>query len=294
MCHLNPSQAPGGAGFTGSGIDPISPAHPGSALLDEEMRELTEIGAGAIVFGEEEEYVVAFTFDDGPKESTTPRVLKALADYDVPATFFVVGWRFAKERKSSLRRAAILRDILADGHLIANHTFNHKNLASSPIAVGRREVDSNTAALIDHLGFRPHGFRPPYGAVKKSIRAHLRSQGLTEVRWGTDTLDFRHELRRTLRKRTMKGILKDKGGVVLMHDTKELTAKNIAGILDDLERENCRRLGNSERPILPVSIHYFLREPGGEKRPVPDHVRARTKRYRDRLPERCAARAKKK
>jgi hypothetical protein len=112
------------------------------------------------------------------------------------------------------------------------------------------------------------------------------------MRWAIDSLDFHPDLRRTLRRRTVGKILERNGGVVLMHDTKEATAKNIAGILDDLERENCARLARAKRPILPVSVHYFIREPDGTPRPIPAHVAARTERYRQALPGRCAARAK--
>lgn len=294
VCHLNPDHGPGGLGLAGPGgataTGIAAPSLPGSALLDHEIRDIEELGYAAIVDGGEAEYLVAFTFDDGPKETTTPRVLAALAKYDVPATFFVVGWRFHKNRKSSLKRAAILADILSAGHIVGNHTYNHKNLASSKHPVMRREVDDTTEALIDHLGYRVHTFRPPYGAVSKTAREHLRREGLTEIRWAIDSLDFRPELRRTLRKRTFKHILNKNGGVLLMHDTKQVTAKNVAGILDDLEKENCARLDRGERPILPVSVHYFLREPSGERRPIPDHVAVRTERYRQSLPDRCAAR----
>lgn len=300
VCHTNSNHALSGPGFAGQLVgDNLAssvgvgnrPSLPGSSLLDEQIRDLEELGYGSVVFGGEAEYLVAFTFDDGPKETTTPRVLAALARYDVPATFFVVGWRFHKKRKSSLKRAAILRDIVAAGHIVANHTYNHKNLAASKHSVMRREIDDNTDALVEHLGYRPHAFRPPYGAVSKNVRLHLRREGLIEMRWAIDSLDFRVELRRTLRKRVFKKILEKKGGVLLMHDTKEVTAKHIEGILDDLEKENCARLERSERPILPVSVHYFIREYGGEKRPVPTHVAARTERYRQSLPKRCATRS---
>lgn len=296
VCHINPDHGLGGPGLAAPEVaaEPAlgAPTLPGSALLDAQMRDVTELGHGAVVQGNEAEYLVAFTFDDGPKETTTPKVLEALARYDVPATFFVVGWRFHKDRKSSEPRAAILRDILAAGHIVGNHTYNHKNLASSERSVMRREIDNNTQALVEHLGYRPHAFRPPYGAMSKAAREHLRREGLVEMLWAIDSLDFRVELRKNLRKRVLKQIIDKKGGVLLMHDTKEVTAKNIAGILDDLEAENCARLARAERPVLPVSVHYFIREPGGEKRPVPAHVAARTERYRKNLPDRCAARAK--
>lgn len=217
-------------------------------------------------------------------------VLDALERYDVPATFFVVGWRFAKDNESSRQHAAILERIVRSGHLVGNHTYSHKNLAELTVKAMRREIDRNTAALARHLGYVPHAFRPPYGAVNNRARAHLESEGFTEVRWSIDTHDFRSDLQKSLRKRTVQRIIEAQGGVVLMHDTKKGTAQHIAGILDDLEAENCRRLSSGERLLVPVSLHYFMRNLDGSPRPIPPEVEARTQRYRERLPARCEAR----
>ena len=84
-------------------------------------------------------------------------------------------------------------------------------------------------------------------------------------------------------------IFKKNGGVVLFHDTKILTSKVIATIFDDLEAANCDRLANGQDIVVPVSLHYFLRD-RGTARTIPDDVAARTKKYRDDLPNRCAAR----
>src|SRR5688572_16394180 len=66
--------------------------------------------------GDEAGDVIAFTFDDGPDERTTPAVLDALATYDVPATFFVVTKRITGERGAG--RRALLDRIVAEGHAI--------------------------------------------------------------------------------------------------------------------------------------------------------------------------------
>jgi hypothetical protein len=74
-----------------------------------------------------------------------------------------------------------------------------------------------------------------------------------------------------------------------MHDVKPITAQIIAGVLDDLEAENCARLADKREPIAPVSLHYFLRD-GHTARGVPDAVQRRTAAYKAALPERCAKR----
>ena len=84
-------------------------------------------------------------------------------------------------------------------------------------------------------------------------------------------------------------IKQDEGGVVLMHDVKPITARILAEVLDDLEAENCARLAGHREPILPVSLHYFLKD-GRAPREPPPAVKQRTEAYRAALPERCARR----
>ena len=66
-----------------------------------------------------------------------------------------------------------------------------------------------------------------------------------------------------------------------MHDIKPITAHTLASVLDDLEAENCRRLAAGRPPIVPVSIHYFLRD-GRMPRAIPEAVRAPDRRLRGR------------
>ena len=87
----------------------------------------------------------------------------------------------------------------------------------------------------------------------------------------------------------LRVIKTDGGGVVLMHDVKTITAKVVAEVLDDLEAENCARLADHRAPILPVSLHYFLKD-GPSPRTLPDAVQQRTAAYRAALPDRCANR----
>ncbi len=126
--------------------------------------------------------------------------------------------------------------------------------------------------------------------MSATSRKHLSNRGYTEVRWSVDSKDFVKSMTKGLRKRVVDEVIEENGGVVLMHDTKFATANNIAGILDDLEKENCRRLKANGKPIIPVSLHYFMRDENGEEREIPPDARARTEQYVSALPDRCAAR----
>jgi peptidoglycan/xylan/chitin deacetylase (PgdA/CDA1 family) len=245
------------------------------------------LGKGARINGEEVKGLVAFTFDDGPNPDTTPAVLDALKQYDIPATFFVVTRRLVG--KTGEKPREILARTMAEGHLVESHSVTHAHLGKADAKKLDREVDKSFEVLSAEAK-RPIGmFRAPFGALGGAGRARLKKLGVTEVFWSIDTLDWQAKHQEKLRKKVMAMILKQKGGVVLMHDVKPITAKVISEVLDDLEAENCRRLGAKEEPIWPVSIHYFIRD-GKTPRVVPDDVAKRTEAYKKALPERCAKR----
>lgn len=276
------------------GINDDEVAHV-SPTFDDALIEVIEYGHGKKITGKkpyisDERYYVHFSFDDGPKLSTTPKVMDALEKYDIPATFFVVGYRFIGEKKRTLKRADLLREIIARGFAVGNHTYSHLNLAQSKEGTMKRQIDAGAEAIESILGFTPYAFRPPYGAMSGTSRKHLSNRGYTEVRWSVDSQDFRKDLIKGLRKRVVNEIIEENGGVVLMHDTKVATANTIDDILDDLEKENCRRLKANSKPIIPVSLHYFMRDENGEEREIPADARARTEQYVSALPDRCAAR----
>ncbi len=265
-------------------------AAPAPAPADD-LAPLTDdpaLARGDRIEGGERKGLVAFTFDDGPNPETTPRVLEALEKYDVPATFFVVTRRLVG-RLAEKNRQVLARQ-LAGGFVIASHSASHTNLESMPEPAIGREIDESLRVLGEQAG-RPIGlFRAPFGALDERGRAHLQQRGLTEVKWSIDSLDWRERDGDRFRERTLAEILKQEGGVVLMHDVREVTARSLAGLLDDLEAANCRRLDEGRNPILPVSLHYWIRD-AGKPRLVPEEVEQRTIRYYEALPRRCAARA---
>lgn len=245
------------------------------------------LGGATRVSGDEAGDVVAFTFDDGPNEATTPAVLEALATYDVPATFFIVTKRIGGKRGRA-RRELLMRT-LAEGHTIGSHTVSHPLLTTLDKAGVVKEIDSSLRQLT-HVVKEPVGlFRPPFGAISAAGQAHLLKRNLTDVRWSLDSHDFRIPNAKKLRARVTKMIAAGGRGVILFHDTKQSTARAIGPILDDLEAMNCARLAAGEDPVLPVSLHYFLRDKG-VPRTVPDPVEARTRHYKAHLPQRCASR----
>jgi len=259
---------------------------------DDDLLELTAdplLGKADRISGEEVKGMVAFTFDDGPNPETTPAVLDALLKYNVPATFFIVTRRIAGKHGEQGRE--ILKRTLESGFLVASHSVSHRNLRRANLETLAVEIDQSIRTLAKEAE-RPIGlFRAPFGALDARGRGWLRKRGLTEAFWSIDTLDWQAKNAERLRKKIFKMIVDQQGGVVLMHDVKPITAEIVASVLDDLEAENCRRLAQSRDPILPVSIHYFLRDKK-KLRDIPEDVKKTTDAYRLALPVRCAARPK--
>ncbi len=243
-----------------------------------------ELGGADPLRGDGVPDMVAFTFDDGPHELYTPRVLRALAKHDIPAAFFVVGNSLAGDHHAD-RRALLVR-MRDAGHLIGNHTFHHARLTKLSAAARDAEL-ARTAALVEETtGTAPVLVRPPYGASSPSLRAALTAAGLTEVRWNIDVRDWTLEDPEVLRRAVLDRIVEQRGGIVILHDTKLPTVRALPGLLAGLEAHNCKRLARGREPIVPVSLHYFLRD-AGVPRAIPADVAARTQRYREALAARC-------
>jgi peptidoglycan/xylan/chitin deacetylase (PgdA/CDA1 family) len=245
------------------------------------------VGKADTIEGTETKGMVTFTFDDGPSAVTTGAVIDACEKYDIPATFFIVSQRLLGKHGEKSR--ALLQRQVAAGFQIASHSFSHPNLRGANATKLTKEVDEAIRILAKESG-KPIGlFRAPFGAIDNAGRAWLKKRGLTEARWSVDTLDWQARDAAKLRKKVINMIVKQEGGVVLMHDVKPITAKIIADVFDDLEAINCKRLADKKDPILPVSIHYFLRDKKKE-RAIPDDVKKTTEAYRTALPGRCAKR----
>jgi peptidoglycan/xylan/chitin deacetylase (PgdA/CDA1 family) len=266
------------------------PAVEPAGLDPRNLRTLTDdpvVGKADRIDGDEAKGVVAFTFDDGPNPETTPQVIDALEKYDIPATFFIVTQRISGKHGDKARE--ILHRELDAGFLVGSHSVSHANLKHATADKLTKEVDASIKALAVEAN-RPIGmFRPPYGSINATGRGRLKKLGLTEVQWSVDTLDWKAHNQDRLRKKVISMIKQDGGGVVLMHDVKPITARVVVEVLDDLEAENCARLAGGRDPIVPVSLHYFLKD-GKTPRELPDAVKQRTAAYKTALPQRCAKR----
>jgi peptidoglycan/xylan/chitin deacetylase (PgdA/CDA1 family) len=206
--------------------------------------------------------LVAFSFDDGPHRDTTPRVLAALAAHQVPATFFVNGYRFDEDKPADRRNRDALREVIAAGHLVGNHTFDHARLEKAGRRAAFSQIWRAQQLLAPLVGDAPRLFRPPYGKLSTEATALLADLGFTVVRWSVDVGDFQMDDAAAIRERVVDAIFASGGGVVLLHDAHLPT-------------------------ILPVLLDYFAATPDGTPLPPPALAAAWRTRTTAHLAEIC-------
>lgn len=170
---------------------------------------------------------VALTFDDGPSRTQTPAILEALDRLGAHATFF-------EEGRHVRGREALMRQILALGDEVGNHSFHH------PVDPGERELASTQAAIREATGFTPCLFRPPYGELNRTEEAAARANDLEMVFWTLDSEDDAHPGVGAIRTRVVRRA--KPGSIVLLHDggRHPQTVEAIAGIVEGLQRRGFR------------------------------------------------------
>jgi peptidoglycan-N-acetylglucosamine deacetylase len=152
---------------------------------------------------------IAFTFDDGPNDPYTLRLLDVLARHQVHATFFMIGAQVAK-------RPDIARAVVAAGHEIGNHTQTHPNLIfCSPVEV-RRQIGDCSRATEDAIGRAVPYFRPPYGGRRPDVLRAAREAGLSTIMWRASSNDWKLPSAEAIEQRVLRQI--GGGEIVLMHD----------------------------------------------------------------------------
>ncbi|HEY2479412.1 MAG TPA: polysaccharide deacetylase family protein [Solirubrobacterales bacterium] len=170
---------------------------------------------------------VALTFDDGPSRTQTPAILETLDRLGAHATFF-------EEGRHVRGREALMRQVLALGDEIGNHSFHH------PVDPGEGELASTQTAIRAATGFTPCLFRPPYGELDRKEEVAARADGLELVFWTLDSDDDTHPGVGPIRARVVRRA--KPGSIVLLHDGGHhpQTVKALPGIVEGLERRGFR------------------------------------------------------
>ncbi len=153
---------------------------------------------------------VALTFDDGPDTRSTPALLDLLREQKVLATFFCIGKRVTTE-------PALAKRILADGHMLENHSFAHSNTTNF-FTVPQLIADLTQAqtAIQSATGVAPKLFRPPVGLSNPNVFRAAKTLGLRVVGWSIRSLDTKINEPGKIVARIERGL--KPGAIILLHD----------------------------------------------------------------------------
>ncbi len=149
--------------------------------------------------------VVALTFDDGPWPTYTHQILDVLKRHNIKATFFMVGQELS-------RRPEIGRDVVAAGHVIGNHSWDHPSRTRNAVS----QVKHTDSEIFKQLRIYTHLFRPPYGIVTNGMAAQAKSEKHAVVLWSVDSEDWKRPSASTITRTVMREVYP--GGIILMHD----------------------------------------------------------------------------
>ncbi|MDI9886196.1 bifunctional polysaccharide deacetylase/glycosyltransferase family 2 protein [Streptomyces sp. HNM0645] len=190
---------------------------------------------------------LVLTFDDGPDPVWTPKVLDKLKQHDAHAVFFVTG-------TMASRHPDLVRRMVAEGHELGLHTFNHPDLALQTQSRIDWELSQNQLALAGAAGIRTSLFRPPYSSFSAAlddkswpVTEYIGSRGYITAFNDTDSEDWKRPgVEAIIKRATPEGT---KGSIVLMHDSGGDRSQTVAALgrfLPDMKERGYRFVNLTE------------------------------------------------
>ncbi len=152
---------------------------------------------------------IVLTFDDGPHNPNTTRVLEVLKKHDVKVIFFVIG-------KNISGNESILKQIITEGHQIGNHSFSHHNWIDVWSTKKVTEDFDACQKLIKEFQRNSKLFRPPYGVTNPNIARAVKTLHLQSVGWSIRSYDTSIKDVEKIKQRILSKL--KPGAIILLHD----------------------------------------------------------------------------
>lgn len=177
---------------------------------------------------------VALTFDDGPNDTSTTKLLEKLRIENVKVTFFVLVQMVDKNPE-------VAEQIMREGHELDSHSYTHPDLNQlSPDQI-KEEVLKTDKAVFRATGILPQHFRPPYGAVNRAV---AKSIGLPIIKWNVDSEDWKVKDKDLIVNKVMNTV--ENGSIILLHDIHDLSVESIHKMVNQLRKNGYEFLTVSE------------------------------------------------
>lgn len=172
---------------------------------------------------------IVLTFDDGPWLSTTPSVLKALADHCTKAIFFPIG-------KHATFYPDILKRVAEQGHSVGSHTWSHQDLSKKTVDEAKEEIEKGISAVSMATGGKGAPFfRFPALRHPPEMVTYLGQRNVAIFSTDLDSFDFRTKKPEKVIETVLTKLKKQGKGIVLMHDFQHSTAQAAADLLTQLK-----------------------------------------------------------
>lgn len=190
---------------------------------------------------------IALTFDDGPSQTVTPKVLATLKRYNAKATFFVLGSRV-------LENPDLVKQELDEGHQVGSHSWDHPQLTKLSNKEVYDQILKTQKVVFDQTGYFPTTMRPPYGAINKEVAEEI---GIPIVQWSVDTEDWKIKNPKAVTKKVMANA--SDGAIVLMHDIHPTTGDSLDKTLKLLKKQGYQFVTVNElyNEKLKIGKQYF-------------------------------------
>lgn len=193
--------------------------------------------------GSLEEQVIALTFDDGPHPKYTNEILDLLKEYDIKATFFVLG-KFAEAYPDIIKRQ------WEEGHEIGNHTYSHIDTKKVTKEVLLDEYERTQNIIFQLTNNKPKLFRPPYGSFNNNTIDIMETNNSVIVLWSAhqDSKDWKNPEVKKIVDTTLSNLRN--GDIILFHDyvyfENSNTVEALKRIIPELKKRGYRFVTVSE------------------------------------------------
>jgi len=180
----------------------------------------------AVYIGDTSQKVLYLTFDAGYENGATAQILDALKKHEVPAAFFLVGNYIE-------RNPDLVRRMVAEGHIVANHTMHHPDMSKlSTKEAFSKELHDLESLYTSVTGQEmPKYYRPPQGIYSETNLQMAKELGYKTVFWSLAYVDWNNDKQPTKEQAFSKLLPRThNGAVVLLHSTSQTNAE----ILDEL------------------------------------------------------------
>ncbi|WP_251628252.1 polysaccharide deacetylase family protein [Niallia sp. MER TA 168] len=182
---------------------------------------------------------ISLTFDDGPDEIVTPKIIEILQNHHVKGNFFFIGSEAEKYPQ-------VVKNAYENGNLVLSHSYHHVDLTTLSNAEQANEINNAGLAIQTIIGKEPAMIRPPYGETNETLIENAKDKGYSVIIWSIDTLDWSQKDAENIIKNVTDNLRN--GDIILMHSDSEKTetAKALPTIIKAVQKKGFEIVGLDE------------------------------------------------